>query len=304
MTGFALPSRYVSHVDRLLLGIQPIDGVRDQPLTHCMEIVVEPRKPLIEPLTSLQQRWLTGLADSRKPLSDTWPRASRHVSGRHAVTYEAKRGAHLDIRILDRSQRIVPRRIRVPLVDLGTPESLDVLDALPASRRSRFPSLLPGAAYDITERVTGLRGRVVVSDGGTPPKRIPVRWPRVLARLASGGAPLAWAHGDQFGEFVLILPPEAIAMPAVVIPRTLELLITAFGRRGIPAGAPPALVRKADPFWDLPLEEIGPPSVAPAVDATARGRAIPADYDGSDSQNITFSYTQFISSGIPPFDIT
>lgn len=301
MTGFALPSRYVSHVDRLLLGIQPIDGVRGQAVPHRLDIAVEPRKPLSDPLTELQQRWLRGLADRRKPLSDTWPRASRHASCRHVVTYESGRGTQLDIRVLDKSERIVPRRVRVPLVNLGNPESLDVLDATPAPRRSRLPAFFPGAAYDVSERSTGLRGRVVLSDGG---KLVPVRWARVEARLVVGGPPVAWAHGDQHGEFLLILPPDAIAMPAVVMPRTLDLVITAFGRRGVPASAPPLLVRQADPFWDVPLEEIGPPNIAPNADAAALGRVIPADYDGSDSQTITFSYSQFISSGIPPFDIT
>ena len=93
-------------------------------------------------------------------------------------------------------------------------------------------------------------------------------------------------------------------MPAVVMPRKLDLLITAYGRRDLPAAPPPEVVRLADPFWDLPLEEIGPPIIAPSADAAALGRVIPADYDGSDSQTITFSYSEIISSGIPPFDIT
>ena len=304
MTGVALPSRYVSRVERLLLGIQPMDSIRGQPLQHRVDIAIEPRKPLTDPLTDLQQRMLRAVADSRRPLSDRWPRAIRHDSGRHVVVYTTTSGLSLDIRVLDRSERFVPRRLRIPLADLGSPESLQTLDELPPGRRSRFPALFPGAAYDVTERATGLRGRVVISDGGTPAKRIPVRWPRVEVRRTTGGAPLAWAHGDQHGEFLLVLPPEAIAMPAVEIPRTLELTVTAFGRRAIPANAPPVLVRKADPYWDIPLEELGATTVAPNIDATSLGRAIPADYDGSDSQNITFTYSRFISSGIPPFDIT
>lgn len=304
MTAFALPSRYVTRFQHLLLGIQPVDGVRGQPLTHAIEIAVEPRNAWQDPLTDLQQRWLRAIADARTPMSDDWPRATRHNSGRHVVAYDTDSGPHIDIRGMDRFQRIVPRRLRIPLADLGTPESLEVLDALPPGRRSRSPVFFPGANYDVAERSTGLRGRVVISDGGTPARRIPVRWPRVEVRRTTGGGPVAWAHGNQHGEFLLILPPEAIAMPAVEIPRTLQLTVTAFGRRSIPANAPPELVRKADPLWDIPLEEIGPPNIAPNVDTTALGRAIPADYDGSDSQDITFTYSRLISSGIPPFDIT
>jgi hypothetical protein len=304
MTAFALPSRYVTRFERLLLGIQPIDGIRGNPLAHSVDIAIEQRKPFVDPLSDLQQRWLRSLAYARMPLSDSWRHATRHDSGRYVITYEVPAGQYIDIRILDKSQHIVPRRLRIPLADLGAPESLDALDSLAPERRSRFPVLMPGANYDVTERATGLRGRVVISDGGTPAKQIPLRWPRVEVRRITGGSPFAWAHGDQHGEFLLILPPEAIAMPSVEIPRTLELKVTAFGRRGIPANAPPDLVRKADPFWDIPLEEIAPPNVAPNVDATSLGRAIPPDYDGSNSQNVTFTYSRLISSGIPPFDIT
>ncbi|MDQ6830705.1 MAG: hypothetical protein M3081_17735, partial [Gemmatimonadota bacterium] len=84
----------------------------------------------------------------------------------------------------------------------------------------------------------------------------------------------------------------------------LTLEITAHGRRGMPAVVPPLLVRRADPFWDIPLERIGAPSIAPEDDLVALGRTIPADYDGVFSQMVTFTYSLVISSGVPPFDIT
>jgi hypothetical protein len=182
------------------------------------------------------------------------------------------------------------------------PEKLSVLDALPVARRSRFPALYPGAAYDTSERVTGLRGRVVTAPGGSP--AVLVRWPRIEAALVAGGPPVAWAHGDQHGEFLLILPPEAIAPPATGLPAPLTLQVTAHGRKSLPAGPPPALVRAADPFWDLPLETAGPPGTDPDVDAVALGRTIPADYDGSATQTVAFTYSQIISSGVPPFALT
>ena len=69
-----------------------------------------------------------------------------------------------------------------------------------------FRCSIPGAAYDVSDRATGLRGRVVVSDGGLPPKCIPVAM--ATHRSAPGRpevAPIAWAHGDQHGEFLLVL---------------------------------------------------------------------------------------------------
>jgi hypothetical protein len=302
MANLVLPSRFTEQISRLLLGVQPMDAPRGQRLAHPVTIVVEPRTPWVDPLTPEQQTWLRALADARTPLSDTWPRAARHSSNRHAIAYEAGRGKRLDLRVLDPTERIVPRRLRVPLVDLGMPESATVLDALPVGRRARFPAFYPGAAYDTSDRATGLRGRVVVRTGASPP--VAVRWPRVEAALVAGGPPLAWAHGDQHGEFLLILPPEAIASPATVMPTTLTLQVTAHGRKGAPAAPPPALVRAADPFWDLPLETLGAPGTDPDLDLVALGRAIPADYDGSVTRAVTFTYSLLISSGVPPFDIT
>ena len=298
-----LPSRYVELFDRLLLGLQAIDAPRAQRIAHAVEVRVEP-KPWVDPLTDDQQRWLRARIDTRLPLSDWWERVPRHASGRHVLSYVAGQGTHVDVRVLDTSERTVPRRLRVPLVSLGAPENVAVLDALPVGQRSRAPSFYPGAAYDVSDRVTGLRGRVVVSDGGVPPKRVPVRWARIEARLAAGGPPVAWAHGDQHGEFLLVLPPEAIAAPAVQMPRTLGLDITAHGRRGLPAVVPPVLVQRADPFWDLPPEVLGAPGIPPAGDFVALGQTIPTDYNGSFTQSVTFTYSQIISSGIPPFDIT
>jgi len=302
-----LPSRFVERISRLLLGLQPMDAPRAQRIGHAVEFVVEPT-PWVDPLSDDQQRWLRARADSGIPLSDSWTRATRHSSCRYVVTYTPDQGTHIDVRMLDASERLVPRRLRVPLVDLLDPishiEDLAVLDALPVGQRSRFPAFYPGATYDVSDRVTGLRGRVVVSDGGAPPSLVPVRWPRIEARLPAGGQPFAWAHGDQHGEFLLILPPESIPAPAVEMPKTLALQITAHGRRGLPAVVPPALVRKADPYWDLPLEPLGVPGILPTDDLVALGRVIPADYDGAFSQSVTFTYSSIISSGVPSFDIT
>lgn len=298
-----LASRYVEVFRRLLLGMHIMDAPRDQPVAHNVEMRVEPT-PMVAPLSDDQERWLRGRIDSGMPLSDGWSIVSRHASGRYAVSYPAGQPrTHLDIRVLDRSERVVPRRFRVPLAPLGTPESLVTLDALPVGQRSRVLSFYPGAAYDMSERITGLRGRVVVSDGGTPPRRVPVRWARIEARLSAAGAVVAWAHGDHKGEFLLVLPPEAIASPSVQLPRILTLQLTAHGRR-LPAVLPPALIQRADPFWDAPLEVLGPPGIVPASDLVARGRAIPPDYTGSVTQPVTFVYSEIVSAAVPAFDIT
>lgn len=298
-----LPSRFVELFNRLLLGVQPMDALRMQRFAHALEMRIEP-KAWVDPLTDGQQRHLRLYIDSRRPLSDGWRRVPRHASGRYALSYGQGQGNVVDIRVLDPTERIVPRRLQLPLVSLGAPEDVAILDALPVGQRSRTPFFYPGAACDVSDRVTGLRGRVVVSDGGLPPKLVPVRWPRIEARLTGGATAFAWAHGDQHGEFLLVLPPESIAAPAVQMPRTLSLDITAHGRSGLPAVAPPLLVRRADPYWDLPLESFAAPGTAPAADPVALGRTVPADYTLSVMQSVTFTYSQIIGSGVPPFDIT
>ena len=113
----------------------------------------------------------------------------------------------------------------------------------------------------------------------------------------------AWAHGDHRGEFLLVLPPESIASPAVQLPAALTLDITAHGRKALLPVLPPLLVRGADPLWDLPLEVLDVPGTPPTADNVALGRAIPAGY-ASVTQTVTFTYSQIISSSVPPFDIT
>jgi hypothetical protein len=296
-----LPERFDVRVTRLALGIELVDAPRARRVANPVTVLVEPA-PLVDPLTAEQRRLLARLAEAGTPLHDAWRRVPRHASCRHALVFEPGRGTHVDLRVLDASERFVPRRLRVPLVDLGAPEDLAALDALPTAQRARFPSLFPGAAYDVSYAATGLRGRVVVSDGLAPPTLVPVRWPRVEARTSLGADPIAWAHGDARGEFLLLLPPEAIPAPAVELPAALELLVTAHGRRGLPAAPPPIEVRAADPFWDVPLEPLGAPGVTP--DPVADGQVIPADYDGAATQTVAFTYGAIVSAGIQPFDIT
>jgi hypothetical protein len=297
-----LPSRFVETFTRLLLGLQPMDALRLQRVAHRLEMRIEP-KPWVDPLTDEQQRHLRNYMNARRPLSDGWTRVTRHATGRYALSYDVGQGSAITVRILDPTERTVPRRLEIPLVSLGAPEDVAILDALPVGQRSRMPFLYPGAAYDVSERVTGLRGRVVVSDGGVPPKLVRVRWPRIEARLPGSLVPVAWAHGDHRGEFLLVLPPESIAAPAAQMPTVLSLDVTAHGRKALLPVVPPLLVRGADPFWDLPLEVLGVPGTPPTADNVAVGRAIPAGY-ASVTQTVTFAYSQIISSGVAPFDIT
>ena len=287
--------RYIEHIDRLLLGVEPVDAARRRRLAQPLEVAIEPNRPLGPVLSGAEQRYLWGLLNAGRKLPDTWNRLERHHSCLLALRFRAGVGDRVDLRVLDPSQQYVPRRIRIPLVPLGAPPNSVLLDGLPIGQRARRLGLFPGAAYPVSESVTGLRGRAVVDVGG---QLVPARWPRVDA-LDAAGQVVGAAHGDQFGEFLLLLAPEAITVAA--LPSPFALTVRVRGRKPPPAPPDPLLVA-ADPFWDLPQEVAAAPGVVPdpVMDGTA---AIPA-YAASVSRAVAFTYGVLISSGVAPFEIT
>jgi hypothetical protein len=289
-----LPSRFDERRIRLVLGLEPRDAIRQCRITHPVELVVErPRfvQPFLgPPLTATEIGYLRALKDARVPLDREWTRVPRHPSGRHAVIAAGAPPARIDIRVLDPERRYASRRLRIPL-------DAAPLDDVPIARRSRAPWLWPGAAYPVVERATGLRGRVVVVQGGVERA---VRWPRVLVRATPGGARIAWAHGDDRGDFLLILPPESLGLSAELAPLTLTVEVR--GRLGDPPSPPPQAVRDADPWWDLPPESLALPPTTP--DEVAEGRSVPPELTGSVSRQVTFVYSVILSGTEPPFVIS
>jgi len=162
----------------------------------------------------------------------------------------------------------VPRRLSLPLVD---PDDL-LPGTPPGPRASGFriwrPAVFPGAAYPVHATATGLRGRVE-RDGE------PVRWARIEARDGEDRV-VGRAHGDDRGEFLLVLDPAA-APPGD--PRTtldFTLVVRAPAAAPEPDPAPPGPLRaRTDPYWDLPLEVL--PASADS-DPVSRGEEMPAAY--------------------------
>ena len=162
-------------------------------------------------------------------------------------------------------RRYVPRRFFIPIVDI------DTADTLPTMDRVRRPVLFPGAAYDIHETATVLRGRAVwqpANPGDTPE---PVRWARVIATgIGAGPAEtVGVAHGDDRGEFLLILTPSAGASATV---NTVAVRVTVHAPNAAPVPPPTADV---DPLWGLPLEDL---SSSDPNDPTVRGVGVPPTY--------------------------
>lgn len=178
-----------------------------------------------------------------------------------------RRNPAVDGYLTDNDPRLyVPRRLALTPV-------LDADGIPPASRDNiRNAWLWPGAAYPLPARATALRGHI--RKGLSLDQAVDVPWARVVVTRPGSGAAdfateakLAWGHGDDRGEFLVLLGADAVP-GGVSLPASLSLRLWVF----LP---PPAVsFDPADPLASLPLEDGG---TAPSNDAL-RGTAIPPGY--------------------------
>lgn len=227
-----LPTSGPEITHRLALGIEPIDAVSGGRVATPVRVELEGGSPWRPARSGASYRTYVAPGAVR-------PATSRHDSGRYALLAHAALSGSAEVRVYDHSRRFVPRRLRVPVL---SPEDAE---RSPFTHRIRRPWLFPGAGYDVIERSTGLRGRVL-RDGQ------PMRWFRVEARLASG-VRVGRAFGDDRGEFLLLLTCDAEADGELHDPLEVEVIISG------PAVAPVsafAAQREQDPWWDLPIEDV------------------------------------------------
>jgi hypothetical protein len=223
-----LASRFAEIVHRLALGVEAVDALRNSRIPHPLTITFD-----------------------EVPLGSPRPQVMRHDSAAYALLFGPRVGAEIVIRMFDSAttpwtvlgdrRRYVPRRLRIPLL-------LDEeADAQPISQRVRRPVLFPGAAYDVSECATGMRGRVL-RDGEV------VRWARVQAIHPDTGETVGIAHCDDRGEFLLVVDSNAGGIAELTNPLPLQLHVH------VPT--PPVAsdeIRRRDPLWDLPVEEVAAP---------------------------------------------
>jgi hypothetical protein len=238
-----LDSRWAETVQQLALGIEPVDALRGVRVGQRLNITLEAPPPGLRAV-----------------------RLTRHDSGLFALLHGNGDAADLVVRIFDAAfkpdsgvydpdrsrRRFVPRRLAI------TVPAADQAEALALSRRARRPALFAGAAYDATA-ATGLRGRV--QRGG-----VAVRWARIEARRAGSALTVGRAHGDDRGEFLLLLDAAAAPMSVLEVPFAIELHVWL---PVPPAPLPTAAQQAADPLWDLPVETLSPTGALP--DAVADG---------------------------------
>ncbi|HUE96981.1 MAG TPA: hypothetical protein VMN39_09990 [Longimicrobiaceae bacterium] len=261
---------YVDVENRLALGIEPVDALR------------ESRVP--PPLLALRERLpaeevLDRLVAERIPLTRELPALRRLESCRFTLFETELRTTDpwVDFRLVEGRglyprRRFVPRRFRYPL---GAA-------AIPLSNRIRRPALFPGAEYPIHESATVLRGRAV-RDGA------PMRWARVEALLPAGdgscpdSAPetvLAVAHGDDRGDFLLVLPTNTFGPGALRL--TVTVCVRVWGPEPVPIAS--ERIRSIDPHWDLPREAL---PLTAAGELAAGGRTLPAGYIRDTTRKVT-----------------
>ncbi|MEI6668459.1 MAG: hypothetical protein WCP29_09910 [Acidobacteriota bacterium] len=241
-----LPSVYSERIQRLVLGIEPTDAQRRARIAHPVQVVVDGPPHLAgETVVS----GFDGLPDPIGRLAAI----PRHNSCRHALVFPPAVKTPVAIRLFDVQRRFAPRRISYPLPA--------TIETAPPPSRVRRPALFPGAAYDISPTATGLRGRVTWGKPTTG--EVPARWVRVTASI--NGHVVGRAHGDDRGEFVLLLQNEAGGLGD--LPSSLVAQVTVFG----PGGPQPVL--PGDPLGDLPVEIL-----TADPDDVSSGEKLPAGY--------------------------
>jgi hypothetical protein len=214
------------------------------------------------------------------------PGLVRSRSGRFAISF-AQYGlepldddAHIVLRVTSPGRRYVPRRLSVP-----APSLTDVVADELVPRACR-PWLYPAATYGIGAGETAIRGRALWDAGANPPTE-PVRWARVVARthdavevhhlddsMTLEHPIVGRAHGDDNGEFLLVLGPLPLQL-AVAASSRVVVDVEVRGRASIPLPLPSPSGSTGDPLWDLPIERLL--DLDPAGDVL-RGVADPTDY--------------------------
>jgi hypothetical protein len=236
MSGRFTPSRYDERVRRLAVGVEPHDAAGGGRVAGPLWVLVEDAP---EPL----HRWR--LWRPGETLDAFLSRLDRHRSGRFALLAPAP--DDLVLRLTEPGgRRLVPRRVRVTGDD---PRICPI-------------GLFPGATASLPSRATVVRGRVTTGD------ERPVRWARIQA-ADDAGDDIGWAHGDDRGEFVLVVGTAGDAVAPADDPFPVSITVTAVVPPPEPDPADP-LRPVVDPLWDLPVEPL--PAGAGADDDTLAGR--------------------------------
>jgi hypothetical protein len=256
VTNLFTDPRYEERVVRLALGVEPLDAVGGGRLPGPLRVLVEDAPvPLHR-----WRNWRPG-----ETLDAFLGGLDRHRSGRFGRVYgPGVRTGDAVLRLVEPgARRVVPRRVGVQVADEAAVLAAEAAGApVPLFTRVFPVGLFPGAAAPLPSRATVVRGRVTTGAAA------PVRWVRVRA-VDGAGEDVGWAHGDERGEFVLVVTAAAGAVVPADDPLPVELTVTATLPPPAPDPADP-LRPAVDPLWDLPVEPL--PALAGAGDDRYAGR--------------------------------
>jgi hypothetical protein len=285
-----LESRYSESVQRLALGLEPWDAQRQARVAHPLSVTFDAApaggaRPAVERHDSCLHvlRYFVG-EDDQLEMSVTDAPGLRPRRQRFQIPDDST----VTLRFDDPARRYVPRRLTIPLLTATAADAPPFRPQL----RTRRPALFPGAAYDVHATATGRRGRVL--RGGNP-----MRWARVEARLPGAPTVVGRAHGDDRGEFLLLLGPAASPLDELGrLGDPFPVVVTVHGPQVAPVPNPPAVTE--DPLWDLPAELAAPPGQLP--DPVAAGTALPPNYISTPTSERTVNFfLGRLLSGIDPF---
>ncbi|MFC4115220.1 carboxypeptidase regulatory-like domain-containing protein [Nonomuraea zeae] len=253
---------------RLALGIEPIDAVTGRPSGHPVEAGLPlpgTPPPLPDGLIAPPEAHappggpvvpLDGVGHGRFVL--------RHNSRRDL--WPTPRAAELRILLRDPQRRYVPRLLTVSLWRRRELEDAETAGTpVPVLARTLRPWLLPGSAYPLPRGTTAVRGTVRTPAGA------PVPWARLEAVISGTPTVAGRAHGDERGEFLLIVAGLGDAGLNVENLPVIELDVRVRARRPPPSGVPEEAVPRADvPDTPLLRGEIPPPGYVASPPRTLR----------------------------------
>lgn len=239
---------------RLALVVECVDSVIQRRISNRIRIGREV-SPLLLPV-GYERSW---------PCLDLIPRGP----GRAMILFDWRTPTKkVQIRIVDRERRYVPRRFELPpwkLAEIIAAEAAPPV--VPAGSRLLRPWLSPGSAYQTAQSTTAIRGRVV--NGSTA-----VRWARLTA-IGPGNQAVGWAHADERGEFLLVVADTGTLPPPAPSELAIDLRVTAPDPNQPPSPSD-------DAYADLVVEELprsaNPPTPNDLDNSVLRGRATPAGY--------------------------
>jgi hypothetical protein len=210
------------------------------------------------------------------------PAVPRNASGRFAITYLVSGlTQNVAVRFYDTERCYVPRRFGLPVPTeaavISQEQAAESRPWPPIPSRGFRPVLYPGANYGTQAGATVVRGRVLRQDGSA------ARWARVSAVDADHGYPVGWAHGDDRGEFLLILQTSDAGL---VTPGSAVASVTlGISARPLPVPVDSPTQSRADPLWDLEIEALPSPG---SPDTVSDGRTPPADYGAPLTARLSF----------------